>query len=68
MVAALHLMGVRCMLLTGDNWRTARAIAEQLGIKGVVAEVLPAGKVDKIKVGGWGWGVGERGGAWGVVL
>ncbi len=48
-VAALHHMGLQCLLLTGDCWRTARAIAEQLGISSVVAEVLPAGKVSKIK-------------------
>jgi phosphoserine phosphatase len=45
-VAALHQMGMRCVLLTGDNWRTARAIGDQLGISQVVAEVLPAGKVE----------------------
>ncbi|KAK2078769.1 hypothetical protein QBZ16_003609 [Prototheca wickerhamii] len=43
-VAALHSAGVSCVLLTGDNWRTARAIAGQLGIRRVTAEVLPAGK------------------------
>lgn len=49
-VAALHHMGIQCLMLTGDNWRTARTIAEQLGINGVLAEVLPAGKAKKIKV------------------
>ncbi len=29
-VAALHQMGMQCVLLTGDNWRTARAIADQV--------------------------------------
>ncbi|KAL4423767.1 hypothetical protein ABPG75_001068 [Micractinium tetrahymenae] len=48
-VAALHQMGMKCVLLTGDNWRTARAIADQLGVSTVFAEVLPAGKVDKVK-------------------
>lgn len=48
-VAALHHMGIQCLMLTGDNWRTARTIAEQLGINGVLAEVLPAGKAKKIK-------------------
>lgn len=48
-IAALHSMGMTCALLTGDNWRTARAIASQLGISSVHAEVLPAGKVSLIK-------------------
>lgn len=48
-VAALHQMGVSCVMLTGDNWRTARAIAAQLGIASVQAEVLPAGKVAAVK-------------------
>lgn len=45
-VAALQRQGVECHLLTGDNWRTARAIAKQLCIPSshVSAEVLPAGK------------------------
>ena len=54
-MVALHQLGMSCVLLTGDNWRTARAIAEQLGISQVAAEVLPAGKVSMIKVGGWVW-------------
>lgn len=29
-VASLHQMGMKCVLLTGDNWRTARAIADQV--------------------------------------
>ena len=49
-VAALHLMGITCHLVTGDNWRTARAIAEQLAIPNVCAECLPSAKADKIKV------------------
>jgi len=36
-------------MLTGDNWRTARAIAAQLGISSVQAEVLPAGKVGAVR-------------------
>ena len=49
-VTALHQMGLMCHLLTGDNWRTARAIAEQLGVLNVSAECLPGAKSDKIKV------------------
>ena len=36
-------------MLTGDNERTARAIARQVGVDDVIAGVLPAGKVDAIK-------------------
>lgn len=49
-VAALHLMGLTCHLVTGDNWRTARAVAEQLAIPNVCAECLPGAKSEKIKV------------------
>lgn len=48
-VAALHQMGLTCVLLTGDNWRTARAVASQLGISEIFAEVLPSGKASVIK-------------------
>ena len=43
-VAALHRMGLRTVLLTGDREATARAVAADLGIPDVVAGVLPAGK------------------------
>lgn len=49
-VAALHKMGLVCHLLTGDNWRTARAIAEKLGMLNVTAECLPGAKSEKVKV------------------
>ena len=35
-------------MVTGDNWMTARIVAEELGIHNVMAEVLPAGKADKV--------------------
>lgn len=46
---ALRKMGVEVHMLTGDNWRTARAMAGVLGITHVEAEVLPAGKADVIR-------------------
>jgi Cu+-exporting ATPase len=48
-VAALRRMGIDVVMLTGDNERTAKAIAAQLGIDTVLAEVLPGQKVDKVK-------------------
>ncbi|MDB5572788.1 MAG: copper-translocating P-type ATPase [Hyphomicrobiales bacterium] len=45
-VRALKAEGVRIVMLTGDNWTTARTIARQLGIDEVEAEVLPEQKAD----------------------
>jgi Cu+-exporting ATPase len=45
----LHAEGLRVVMLTGDNERTADAIARQSGVNEVIAGVLPAGKVDAIK-------------------
>jgi Cu+-exporting ATPase len=48
-IAALHAMGLKVAMITGDNRRTAEAIARGLGIDEVVAEVLPQGKVEAIR-------------------
>ena len=48
-IAALHAMGLKTVMISGDNQRTANAIARQLGIDEVRAEVLPADKVATIK-------------------
>ncbi|HEX5867750.1 MAG TPA: HAD-IC family P-type ATPase, partial [Beijerinckiaceae bacterium] len=43
-LAALKAEGIRVVMVTGDNWTTARAVARNLGIDAVEAEVLPEGK------------------------
>jgi P-type Cu+ transporter len=48
-VGRLRALGLRPVLLTGDNERAARAAAAAAGIDEVIAEVLPAGKVDAVK-------------------
>ena len=48
-VGRLRALGLRPVLLTGDNERAARAVAAAVGIDEVIAEVLPAGKVDAVK-------------------
>jgi len=48
-ISALHALGLKVAMITGDNRRTADAVARLLGIDEVVAEVLPDGKVAAIK-------------------
>jgi Cu+-exporting ATPase len=48
-IKALHRQGIRIVMLTGDHTSTARAVAGQLGIDEVVAEVLPADKESVIQ-------------------
>ncbi|MEX2583112.1 MAG: heavy metal translocating P-type ATPase [Gemmatimonadota bacterium] len=48
-VVRLHEMGLKVVMLTGDNRRTADAVAREAGIDRVVAEVLPEGKVAEIE-------------------
>ncbi len=45
----LHKMGFKTVMLTGDNQKTAKAVADYVGIDDVIAGVLPEGKVDAIK-------------------
>lgn len=47
-ISELHRLGIAAVMLTGDNRRTADAIGRQLGIREVIAEVLPDGKVAEV--------------------
>lgn len=48
-IQALHQMGLEVVMLTGDNEKTAQAIADQVGIDTVISQVLPEDKANQVK-------------------
>ncbi|XP_012573132.1 copper-transporting ATPase HMA4-like [Cicer arietinum] len=48
-ISFLHNMGISTIIVTGDNWATANAIANEVGISEVFAEIDPMGKADIVK-------------------
>lgn len=48
-ISFLHSMGISSVIVTGDNYATANAIANEVGIDEVFAETDPIGKADKVK-------------------
>ncbi len=48
-IDALHLLGIKCIMMTGDNGAVAKAVSEELGLDEYFAEVLPGEKAEKIR-------------------
>lgn len=48
-IADLQAMGIRCIMLTGDNQQVANWVGEEIGLDEVIAEVLPQQKADTVK-------------------
>ncbi len=48
-VSRLQDMGIKVIMMTGDNQRTAQAIGKEVGVDAVIAEVLPEGKAEEVK-------------------
>jgi len=48
-VDELKNMGLKAVMITGDNWRTAKVIGREIGVENVLAEVLPQDKAEQVK-------------------
>jgi P-type Cu+ transporter len=48
-IRELHAMGLKVIMCTGDNWRTAKSVAHELGIDDFTAEVNPRDKIDIVR-------------------
>ena len=48
-VRRLQEMGIKVIMMTGDNERTAQAIGKEVGVDAIIAEVLPEGKAEEVK-------------------
>jgi Cu+-exporting ATPase len=48
-IRELHALGLKVIMCTGDNWRTAKSVADELGIDDVSAEVNPRDKIDIVR-------------------
>ncbi|MDI7742489.1 heavy metal translocating P-type ATPase [Lysinibacillus fusiformis] len=48
-IVRLQDMGIKVIMMTGDNKRTAQAIGKEVGVDAVIAEVLPEGKAEEVK-------------------